>query len=364
MRIGILSAELGQEDIHENKRLIREIRLRGHKALVVNYRKTVVVATKNRRLLYQPDKKGQLHPVKLDAVIPRINEADEQSINLATFALESLISNGVFSTATPEAIRLAKNKIGSLMALAQASIPVPRSAAITGTDSYEIDIDKVLKIVEPQPNKRLIIKTNTGTHGKGVMSAKTRGEARAIAQGFLSNGIPILIQQFMEPLKRNQYTDIRLIVINGRVAGAMERVSSGKDEIRANLSLGGRGRPYLPSEAEKELAEKAAKAIGLSVAGVDLLPSGSRRVIIEVNTSPGFIIEEISGVNIAKKIVQLAIVCALRGEKTRRQKLADKLNQPISLPPARVRLSPKIQFKKLGGNLSGHRTKPPANRAK
>lgn len=341
MRIGILSAELGQEDVHENKRLIREIRLRGHKALVVNYRKTVVAATRNRRLLYQPDKRGQLHPVKLDAVIPRINEADEQSINLATFALESLISNGVFSTATPEAIRLAKNKIGSLMALAEAGIPVPRSAAITGTDSYEIDIDKVLKVVEPNPNRRLIIKTNIGTHGKGVMSAKSRGEARAIAQGFLANGIPVLIQQFMEPIKRNQYSDIRLIVINGKAVGAMQRVSSGKDEIRANLSLGGHGLPYEPSAAEIEIAEKAAKALGLSVAGVDLLPSGNDRVIIEVNTSPGFIIEEVTGANVAKKIVQLAITCAVRGEKTRRQKIVDKLNQPVVIKPA-PKLTPNL----------------------
>jgi ribosomal protein S6--L-glutamate ligase len=333
MRIGILSAELGQEDVHENKRLLREIRLRGHKASIVNYRKTVVVATKNRRLLYRPDKKGLLHPVKLDAVIPRINEADEQSVNLAAFALESLISNGVFSTATPEAIRLAKNKIGSLMALAEAGLPIPRSAAITGTDSYEIDIDKALKIIEPNPNKRLIVKTNIGTHGKGVMSAKSRGEARAIVQGFLANGIPVLIQQFMEPTKRNQYKDIRMFIVNGKVVGAMERSSASKDEIRANLSLGGKGLPYIPSELEIALAEKAAKALNLSVAGVDLLPSGKNRVIIEINTSPGFIIEEISGVNVAKKIVQLAIIYALRGEKTKRQKLVEKLNQPIFIQP-------------------------------
>jgi ribosomal protein S6--L-glutamate ligase len=333
MRIGILSAELGREDVHENKRLIREIRLKGHKPKIINYRKTVVVATKNRRALYQPDKKGVLHQVKVDAVIPRINEADEQSINLAAFALESLMSGGVYSTATPEAIRLAKNKIGSLMALAQAGLPVPRSAAITGTDSYRVDIDKVLKIVEPNPRKRLIVKTNIGTHGKGVMSASSRGSARAIVDGFLANGIPVLLQQFMEPTKRNEYADLRLIVVNGRVIGAMKRISVRKDEIRANLSLGGKGVPYQPSPLEIEIAEKAAKAIGLSVAGVDILPSGKSRVIIEVNTSPGFIIEDISKVKIAKKIVELAIACAKKGQKTIPEKLAERLNKPIHLKP-------------------------------
>ncbi len=329
MRIGILSAELGEEDVYENKRLIREIRLRGHSAKIINYRKTIVVATKNRRLLYQPDKKGQLHQVRVDAVIPRINEADEQSVNLAAFALEGLIANGVYSTATPQSIRLAKNKIGSLMAMAEAGLPIPRSAAITGAGSYEIDIDKALKKVEPNPKKRLIVKTNIGTQGKGVMSARSMGEARAIAQGFLANGIPILIQEFIEPTKNNQYKDIRIIVVGGHAVGAMERVSVRKDEIRANLSLGGKGLQYVMSEQEADLAEKAAKALGLSVAGVDIVPSGSKRVIIEVNTSPGFIIEDISGVNVAKRIVQLAVVGARRGDKTKRQKIFEELNKPI-----------------------------------
>ena len=335
MRIGILSAELGREDVHENRRLVREIHLKGHKAQVINYRKTVVVATKNRRHLYQPDKKGTLHQVKVDAVIPRINEADEQSVNLATFALESLISHGVYSTTTPEQERLAKNKIGSLMALAEAGLPVPRSAAITGTELYDINVDKVLKIVEPKPNKRLIVKTNIGTHGKGVMSAKSRGEARAIVDGFLANGIPLLLQQFMEPTKKNQYIDLRLIVVNGKVAGGMKRLSAGKDEIRANLSLGGTGAPYDPSPFEIEIAEKAARAMGLSVAGVDIIPSGKTRAIIEVNTSPGFVIEEVSGVNIAKQIVQLAIASARKGERQVAKRLVDKLNQPVKLKPIR-----------------------------
>jgi len=333
MRIGILSAELGQEDVLENKRLIREIRLKGHKAQVINYRKTVVATSKNRGVLYQPDKKGQLHKVIVDAVIPRINEADEQSINLAAFALESLISNGVFSTANPGAISLAKNKMATLMVLAECGIPIPRSAAITGTQNYELDIDKALKIVEPNPSRRLIVKTNIGTHGKGVMSAKSRGEARAIAEGFLANGIPILLQQFMEPTTRARYLDIRLVVVNGKVIGAMQRVSTRRDEIRANLSLGGKGLPYEPSEQEIEMAEKAAKAVGLSVAGVDLLRPGNKRVIIEVNASPGFIIENVSQVNVAKKIVEHAKAKARRGEKTRAQKIVDKLNQPVKLPP-------------------------------
>ena len=333
MRIGILSAELGREDVHENKRLTREIRLKGHRAQVINYRKTVVVTTKNKRILYQPDKKGVLRPVKVDAVIPRINEADEQSISLATLALETVMSSGVYSTASPAAIRLAKNKIGSIMALAGTGVPAPRSAAITGTEAYEVNIDKVLGIVEPNPARRLIIKTNTGTHGKGVMPANSRGEARAIVDGFLANNIPVLLQQFIEPTKKDAYADLRFIVIHGRVVSAMKRVSTRKDEIRANLSLGGMGLPYEADEHEIALAERAAKALGLNVAGVDMIPSGKKRVVIEVNTSPGFVIESVSKVNVAKKIVQLAISGARKGTKPKpADKLVEILTADVRLP--------------------------------
>jgi ribosomal protein S6--L-glutamate ligase len=349
MRIGILSAELGQEDVHENKRLSLEVRLRGHSPKIINYRKTVIVTTKNKRELFQPDRKGVLQRVKVNAVIPRINEADEQSINLATMALDVLIKSGVYSTATPEAIRLAKNKTASLMYLADANIPIPRSAAITGTDTY-VDIDKVLKIVEPNSDKRLVVKTNIGTHGKGVMSANSRGEARAIVDGFLANNIPVMLQQFMEPTRKDRYEDLRFIVINGHCAGSMKRVSAKKDEIRANISLGGTGLLYKASDEEIHLAERAAKALGLSVAGVDILPSGKKRVVIEVNTSPGFVIEEVAGVNIAGIIVKLAIKNASRHELTAQEKLIDKLNQEVSLRPKKpIRL--RKPFPKTLGTL-------------
>jgi ribosomal protein S6--L-glutamate ligase len=340
MRIGILSAQLGEEDIHENKRLVREIRLMGHRAQIINYRKAVIVTSKNKQILYQPDKKGNLRQVRVNAVIPRINEADEKSIALATLALETLVSSGIYSTASPAGIRLSKDKIGSLLVLNRAGVPSPRTAIITSAKSFGIDIDKVLKAVEPNTTKRLVIKTNIGTHGKGVMSATTRGEARAIVEGFLANRIPVLLQQFVEPTKRDQYVDIRIIIVNGKAVSAMKRISARKDEIRANLSLGGRGLVYKPSESEIEMAECAAKAVGLSVAGVDIIPSGKSRLVIEVNSSPGFIIEKVDKVNLARKIVRLAVNNANRYEKRAMEKLADKLNQPItvkSLQPIRLK---------------------------
>ena len=345
MRIGILSAELGQEDVQENKRLAREIILGGHRPVIINYRKTVLAITKKKSQLYQPDKKGFLRPVKVDAVIPRINEAAERSIQLAIVALECLITAGAYSTASPRSIRLAKSKVRTLVALANAGVPIPRTAAITSTETSQIEFDKFLKTVEPNPRRRIIVKTNTGTHGKGVMSAKSRGEARAIVDGFSANNIPVLLQQFVEPSKKNTYVDLRLIVVDGQVVGAMKRQSNRKDEIRTNISLGGRGMPYNPTEPEAEIAKKAAKAIGANVAGVDIIPSGRSRLIIEVNTSPGFVIESITGVNVAKKIVRAAVSGARKGERPASQKLIDILSTDIPTVKPKSSLRP---LKKIG----------------
>ncbi len=329
MRIGILSAQLGQEDVHENRRLIKEILLLGHKAQIINYRKTVLVTTERKQVLYQPDRKGSLKQVRVNAVIPRINEADSKSINLATMALECLMASGAYSTATPSAVRLSKDKIRSLLAIMSQGIPAPRTAAITSASSTELDLDKVLKAVEPNANHRIIIKTNIGTGGKGVMSANNRGEARAIIQGFLANSIPVLLQQFVEPSKKDFYVDLRFLVVNGKVISAMRRSSTRKDEIRANISLGGTGQLYKASEQEIAMAEAAARAVGLSVAGVDIIPSGSKRLVIEVNSSPGFAVEKYNKINLARKISQQAVVNANRKEKLAIQKLADKLKEPI-----------------------------------
>ncbi len=312
MRIGILSAERGEEDVDENKRLSREILKSGNRPITVNYQKTVVAITKKGQMLCQFDKHGNLKAVKLDAVIPRVNEADEQSIELAALALQTLLSNGTYTTARPEAIRLAKSKIWSQIALSANGIPTPRTAAVTGTETYPLD--EVLKKVEPNANRRLIKKTNIGTHGRGVMPANSRGEARAIVEGFLASNVPVLVQEFMEPRKRNKYIDLRLVVVGGKVIASMKRESVRKDEIRANLSLGGEGSAYMPSLKEIEMAEKAAAAVGLPVAGVDILPSTRGMVVIEVNASPGFLVEDVTDTNVAKAVVKMVTAALPRRE--------------------------------------------------
>lgn len=335
MRIGILSSESDQEATAENNRLVREIRITGHESRIINFQEAVVAITDKGRMLCQFDKGGSLRPIKVHVVIPRINEAEEQAINLGTLSLQALISNGAYSMAKPQAIKLAKNKLSSLIALNAAGVPTPRSAAITGTETYPLD--KVLKIVEPDSKKRLIVKTNIGTHGRGVMSAKSRGDARAIVEGFLANNIPVLVQEFIEPEVSDTYIDIRLIVVGGKVIAAMKRESAGKDEIRANLALGGKGFPYTPSLSERQLAVRAARAVGLhEAAGVDIIPTANGPVVIEVNSSPGFGVESVTDVNVVAAIVELAV------SKGQRRKVSAPLKKVSKRAIRHLNLKPQL----------------------
>ncbi len=344
MRIGILSAQLSELDNRENRRFAREILLLGHRAVIINYRDAVIVTTKNKQVLYQPNRQGILRPVRVHAVIPRINEADSKSINLGTLALECLIAGGAYSTASPSAIRLSKDKTHSLLAMSSAGITTPRTAAISTSADKVLDLEKVLKVVEPTANRRLIIKTNIGTGGKGVMPANSRGEARAIVEGFLSNSIPILLQQFIEPTKKDHYIDFRIYVINGKYAGTMIREATRPGEVRANIDLGGKAIFYQPTQEEIKMAEAACEAVGLTIAGVDIIPSGNKRFVIEVNSSPGFAFEEITGTNLVKRMARQAIAGVDLDQVSAPTKIKEVLNTPVPIPTPKVirKARPKI----------------------
>ena len=141
----------------------------------------------------------------------------------------------------------------------------------------------------------------------------------------------------------------------------MRRLSTKKNEIRANISLGGVGFPYEPSETEIRMAKKAAKSLGLSVAGVDIIPSGKKRLVIEVNSSPGLMIEEITKTNIAKKMVRLAVSGARKGNKPVAQKIVDALSADIPIPIIKPKSAAQIKsmrpLKKIFPKPSSQKTK-------
>ena len=174
-----------------------------------------------------------------------------------------------------------------------------------------VDIDSLIERIGGMP---IIIKLARGTHGNGVVLAETKKAARSVLQAFyLTNddGTNILIQEFIE---ESAGTDIRAFVVGSRVVASMKRQSL-DDDFRSNLHKGGEGTTIKLTEEEKKIAVKAAKAMGLNVAGVDLMRSSRGPLILEVNASPGFGIEKVTGRNVAGEIIEYVELNAKRRNK-------------------------------------------------
>lgn len=323
MRIGILTANKGAEEVHENERLVYEIEQSGHEPAIIYYPETAVAVTEEGRFLWAFDENANKVAVEVDAVIPRINETDPTSVGLGMNALEMLISKGVYSTASPQAIELAKNKVRSKILLDAAGIPTPYGASPTGVKDRHTDdkrrskiFQQILAIVEEDPKRQVIIKTMTGTQGKGVKLGVGRNSARSIMESDDEHGIPMIAEEFVDtPERSDAHEDLRLIVIGGQVVASMKRTAQSENDFRANLSLGAVGERYEPTQREAELAIRAVAVLGLDAGGVDELKSHRGPLVTEVNASPGFGIEELAAAdgqedgkfNIARLLVQLAI---------------------------------------------------------
>ena len=155
-------------------------------------------------------------------------------------------------------------------------------------------------VIEQAGGAPLIIKVARGTHGNGVVLAETKKAAQAVMQAFYVEGVTFLVQEF---IKESAGTDIRAFVVGGKVVASMERQSL-DDDFRSNLHQGGSGKKVKLTDEERKTAQKAARAMGLPVCGVDMMRSESGPLVLEVNASPGFGIETVTGQNVAGKIIE------------------------------------------------------------
>jgi ribosomal protein S6--L-glutamate ligase len=174
--------------------------------------------------------------------------------------------------------------------------------------------DEIEGLVEELGGPPVVIKLARGTHGRGVVLAETRKAAKSVLQGFYvmeEEGTNILLQEYIEEAAG---ADIRAFVVGGKVIASMERRSSGED-FRSNIHQGGTGSPVKLSDEERKVAVKAAKAMGLNIAGVDLIRSKRGSLVLEVNPSPGFAIEQITGRNVAEKIIEYIELNAKRRQR-------------------------------------------------
>ncbi|MDB5179650.1 MAG: rimK [Candidatus Saccharibacteria bacterium] len=297
MKIAILSNGPGN---YSTKRLKEEAIARGHEVQVIKYRDCYAFIEQDKPTVSY---RGE-DLAKFDAIIPRIAA---NMTRYGTAIVRQLEMQGVYTVSSSIAINRSRDKLRSLQLLARSGVGIPKT--IVSRNSTDIDdlIDKV-------GGTPVIIKLARGTHGNGVVLAETKKAAKSVLQAFyLTNedGTNVLLQEFVE---ESAGTDIRAFVVGGRVVASMKRQSL-DDDFRSNLHKGGEGTVIKLTEQETKMAIKAAKAMGLNIAGVDLMRSERGPLVLEVNSSPGFGIEKVTGRNVAGPIIEYIEQNAKRGSK-------------------------------------------------
>lgn len=282
MKIAILSKGPGN---YSTKRLKEEAEARGHSVRIIDYAKCyVTVEQGNPVVRYEGEAVNDV-----DVIIPRIASSYTK---YGTAMVRQFEMQGVFSTSSSLAINRTRDKLRATQILARAGIGIPKTVFARETAQVE-------DLIEQAGGAPLIIKVARGTHGKGVVLAETRKAAEAVMQAFYVEGVNFLVQEFIE---ESAGTDIRAFVVNGKVVASMQRQSL-DDDFRSNLHQGGEGTVVKLTDEEKKTARHAAKAMGLPICGVDMMRSERGPLVLEVNPSPGFGIEKVTGRNVAGKII-------------------------------------------------------------
>lgn len=284
MKIAILSTN---KNLYSTRQLYDAAVKRGHECLILDHRKCYVGIKQGKPSIHY---NGQ-DVSDIDAIIPRIGAS-------LTFYGSAIVRQfevmGVISANPSQAITRSRDKLRCMQILSGAGIGLP----VTGFARNTHDVDDLIKMVGGAP---LVIKLLEGTQGIGVVLAETKKAASSVIEAFFGLGNNILIQEYIKEAKG---TDIRVFVVDGKVVGAMKRTAK-EGEFRSNLHRGGTAELIKLSKAERETALKAAKELGLTVCGVDMLPSDRGPLVLEVNSSPGLEgIEKATNRDIAAKVIE------------------------------------------------------------
>jgi len=275
--------------LYSTKRILQEARARGIDVEVCDPMKfTLTVSNQSMEVLYKGSR------FEFDAVIPRIGHSiTKHGVSI----LNHLEHLGVWTANSSQGILHSRDKLHASQIMARNRISVP-------TTVYVRDIFDVEHAIEQVGGLPVVIKVTQGTQGEGVFLRHTQYEARSLVQGLLVTGRSVLIQQY---IAESHGRDIRAFVVGDKVVACMRRRARGR-EFRSNFHLNGTvERVDLPPEYE-EAACRAARVLGLNIAGVDLLEGRDGPLVLEVNSSPGLEgIEKASGVNVAAHIVDYAM---------------------------------------------------------
>jgi len=283
MNIAVLSRN---QNLYSTRRLVEAGEKRGHTMRVLDHLKCYVSIEKSNPEIHYEGVKLE----HFDAIIPRIGAS-------VTFYGCAIVRQfemmGVVSSSESQAIVRSRDKLRSLQILSRAGVDMPK----TSFARMPKDKNDIIQMVGGTP---IVIKLLEGTQGIGVVLAETKKAAESVLDAFYGLKTNILVQEF---IKESKGEDIRAFVVDGKVVGSMKR--TGKEgEFRSNLHRGGKAESIKLSPAERRTAVKAAKALGLGVAGVDMLQSSRGPLVMEVNSSPGLQgIEQSTGIDIASKVI-------------------------------------------------------------
>ncbi len=293
MKIAILSQD---SNLYSTRRLKEAGEHRGHEMYVIDYLRCYMNITSHKPMVIYGGK-----PLEgFDAVIPRIGASQTF---YGTAVVRQFEMMDVFTANESQGISRARDKLRCLQLLAREGIGLPVSGFAHSTK----DIDGLINTVGGAP---LVVKLLEGTQGIGVVLAETYQAAKSVIEAFRGLNANILVQEFIQEAKGS---DLRCFVINERVVASMKRQAV-EGEFRSNLHRGGTAEKVKLTPEERSTAVRAAKAMGLKVAGVDLLRSNHGPVVMEVNSSPGLEgIEKATGIDVPAKIIEFLEKNAAKG---------------------------------------------------
>lgn len=290
MHIGILSTHITPEE----ERLIEAGKERGHAVTVLEVLKFGInICPDEPRIFYEGQRVGD----EFDAIIPRI---DPPHTDFGYVVLRQFQAMDVYVTDTAYSLEMCRDKMRCLQYLMRKGVPFPATGYAYTKEGYR----KVLKTAGDPP---WVIKLNEGTEGVGVFLAEDKKQAKNFLRTFQSFDAKVMVQEF---LSESSGEDIRVVVLGGKVHAALERKSQDGD-FRSNVALGGHTTVVELTKEEEEVALKATEAMGLSMAGVDLMRTKNGPMIIEVNSAQDFtgphLIEEKCGVDFAGMMIDFAV---------------------------------------------------------
>jgi ribosomal protein S6--L-glutamate ligase len=295
MKIGILSRD---PKLYSTRRLVEAAEARGHDVQVIDVLKCYMNITAN-----QPSVHYKKQILNFDAVIPRIGAS---VTSYGTAVLRQFEVSGVISVNESISISRSRDKLRAHQLLARKGVGMP----ITGYAHSADATDELIDFVGGAP---LIVKLMESTHGEGIVLAETKKAAEGVINAFRGLNANFLVQEY---IKEANGSDIRCFVVGDRVVASMQRTAK-EGDFRSNLHRGGTAKQIKLTAEERAIALKAAKVMGLDIAGVDIIQSERGPLVLEVNSSPGLQgIESITSKDVADKIIEFAEKHYQKGQKS------------------------------------------------